>query len=117
MSAVTNHETKLESSMTSSADVHSELASRQTVEGLKGRRKMFGPGSQLGIAAFIQGLVLIALYAGFVQEYDSNVTLQLWVRSNFSVGQSVLNWESVMILSVSLGLLLLQFLPGRFFSE
>ena len=78
---------------------------------------MFGQGSKLGIVAFIQGLVLVALYAGFVQEYESNFTLQIWVRSNFPVGQSVLNWESVLILSVAMGLLLLQFLPGRFFSE
>lgn len=114
---ITNRDTILESSRTASADERSGLDSRQSVDGPKGRRKMFGPGSKLGIVALIQGLVLVALYAGFVQEYDSNVTLQLWVRSNFPVGQSVLNWESVMILSVSLGLLLLQFLPGRFFSE
>jgi len=78
---------------------------------------MFGHGSKLGSVAFIQGLVLVALYAGFVQEYESNLTLQVWVRSNFPVGQLVLNWEGVLILSASLGLLLLQFLPGRFLSE
>lgn len=116
MFAVTNHETRLANSMTSSADEQSGLNSRQSVRGLKEKR-MLGPSSKLGIVALIQGLWLVALYAGFVQEYDSNLTLQLWVRSNFPVGQSVLNWESVMILSVSLGLLLLQFLPGRFLSE
>ena len=115
--AVTSHGTKLQNSMMPHADERSVLDSQRSVEGLKERPKMFGPGSKLGIVALIQGLVLVALYAGFVQEYDSNVTLQLWVRSNFPVGQSVLNWEGVMILSVSLGLLLLQFLPGRFFSE
>lgn len=115
--AVANREIKLETSMTSSADDRSGFDSWQSVVGFKEERKMFGPGSHLGSIAFIQGLVSVALYAGFVQEYDSNFTLQLWVRSNFPVGQSVLNWESVMILSVSLSLLLLQFLPGRFFSE
>ncbi len=78
---------------------------------------MFGPGSKLGSVAFIQSLLLVALYAGFVQEYESNLTLQIWVRSNFPVAETVLNWENVLILSVSLGLLLLQFLPGRFLSE
>ena len=117
MFAVTNRETELADSITPSADERSGLDSRQSVEDLKERRKMFGPGSKLGVVAFIQGLVLVALYAGFAQEYDSNFTLQIWVRSNFPVGQSVLNWESVLILSVSLALLLLQFLPGRFLSE
>ena len=117
MFVFTNHDTKPENSITSSADERSGLDSRQSVDGLDERRKMFGTGSRLGIVALVQGLVLVALYAGFVQEYDSNFTLQLWVRSNFPVGQSVLNWESVMILSVSLGILLLQFLPERFFSE
>lgn len=116
MFVFTNRDTRLDNSMTSSTDERSGLDSRQGVEGLK-ERQMFGPGYKLGIAALIQSMVLVALYGGFVQEYDSNFTLQLWVRSNFPVGQSILNWESVMILSVSLGLLLLQFLPGRLFSE
>jgi len=117
MFALANREAKLENSMASSTDEHSEVDSTQGAEGLRGRRKMFGPGSTLGGVAFTQGLVLVALYAGFVQEYESNLTLQVWVRSNFPVGQSVLNWEGVLILSASLGLLLLQFLPGRFLSE
>jgi len=117
MFALANRETKLENSVASSTDEHSEVDSLQGAESPKGIRRMFGPGSKLGSVAFIQSLVLVALYAGFVQEYESNLTLQIWVRSNFPVGQSVLNWESVLVLSVSLGLLLLQFLPGRFLSE
>ena len=116
MFAIRNHDTNLENSMRRSPGERTGLDFGQSVEGLK-ERQMFDPGSKLGIVGLIQGLVLVALYAGFVQEYDSNFTLQLWVGSNFPVGQSVLNWESVMILSVSLGLLLLQFLPGRFLSE
>ena len=112
--AVANRGTGLEDSTALSTDEHSEVDSPQGAESLRGTRKMFGPGSRLGSVAFIQGLMLVALYAGFVQEYESNLTLQIWVRSNFAVGQSVLNWEGVLILSVSLGLLLLQFLPGRF---
>ena len=116
MFAVRNHDTNLKNSMRPSASEGTGLDVRRSVEGLK-ERQMFGPGSKLGIAALVQSLVLVALYAGFVQEYDSNFTLQLWVGSNFPVGQSVLNWESVMILSLALGFSLLQFLPGRFFSE
>lgn len=80
-------------------------------------QRRLGPGSRIGALAFIQSLVLVGLYAGFVQEFESNETMQVWLSSNFPVGQSVLNWEGVLILSVSLGFLLLQFLPGRYFSE
>lgn len=80
-------------------------------------RGMFGPGSKTGSVAFIQSLVLVALYSGFVQEFQSNRTMQMWVRSNLPVGQYVLNWEAVLIFSAALGLLMLQFLPGRFFSD
>jgi len=80
-------------------------------------QRVFGPGSGIGALAFVQSVVLLALYSGFVQEFGSNMTMRLWVRSNFPVALSVLNWEGVLILAVSLGLLLLQYLPGRFFSE
>ncbi len=117
MFALAHHETNLENPTVSSADERSEADSSRSAESPERRRWMFGPGSRLGNVAFIQSLVLVALYAGFVQEYESNLTMQTWIRSNFPVGQSVLNWEGVLILSVSLALLLLQFLPGRFLSE
>jgi hypothetical protein len=115
--ALVHHETTLGNRIASSADEHSEVDSSRSDESAKGRRWMFGPGSKLGSVAFIQSLVLVVLYGGFVQEYESNSTMQIWIRSNFPVGQSVLNWEGVLILSVSLSFLLLQFLPGRFLSE
>jgi hypothetical protein len=115
--ALVHHETNLENRIASSADEHSDVDSSRTDGSAKGRRWIFCPGSKMGSVAFIQGLVLVVLYAGFVQEYESNSTMQIWIRSNFPVGQSVLNWEGVLILSVSQALLLLQFLPGRFLSE
>lgn len=117
MFALANRETRLENSIATSTDEDSEVDSLQGAEGPRRRRRMFGPGSKLGSVAFIQSLLLVALYAGFVEEYESNLTLQIWARSNFPFAETVLNWESVLILSVSLGLLLLQFLPGRFLSE
>jgi hypothetical protein len=80
-------------------------------------QRLFGHESRLGGIAFVESLTLVALYSGFVQEFESNLTMQIWVRSNFPVGQSLLNWEGVFALSVVLGFLLLQFLPGRFLSE
>ena len=117
MFALANHETRLKNSIASSTDDHSEHISERGVEDLSEGRRMFDQSSKLGIVAFIQGLVLAALYAGLVQEYDSNLTLQIWVRSSLPIAQSILNWEGLVILSVSLGLLLVQFLPGRFLSE
>jgi hypothetical protein len=115
--ALLHHETDLENRLASSADEHSDVDSSRSDGSAKRRRLIFGPSSNLGSVAFIQSLVLVVLYAGFVQEYESNSTMQIWIRSNFPVGQSVLNWEGVLILSVSLALLLLQFLPGRFLWE
>ena len=78
---------------------------------------MFGPDSRVGAIAFIQSVAIVTLYSGFVQEYESSATMQSCVRSNFPIGQPLLSWERVLILSVSLGLLLVQFLPGRILSE
>jgi hypothetical protein len=78
---------------------------------------VFGASSRIGAVAFVQSLVLVVLYSGFVQESESNTTMQIWLQSNFPVGQSVLNWEGVLVLAVFLGIVLLQFLPGRYFSE
>ena len=78
---------------------------------------MIGPGSRIGAIAFIQSVGIVTLYSGFVQEFESSATMPSWVRSNFPIGQSLLSWEGVLILSVLLGLLLVQFLPGRVLSE
>jgi len=78
---------------------------------------MFGPGSRVGAIAFIQSVAIVKLYSDFVQEYESSATMQSCVSSNFPIGQPLLSWERVLILSVSLGLLLVQFLPGRVLSE
>jgi hypothetical protein len=80
-------------------------------------RGTFGASSRIGALAFVQGLVLVVLYSGFVQEFESNTTMQIWLQSNFPVGQSVLNWEGVLVLAVFIGIVLLQFLPGRYFSD
>ena len=117
MFALANHERRLENRLSSSIDEQYEVDPSRGAKASEGRRWMFGPGYKLGSVAFIQSLALVALYAGFVQEYESNLTLQIWVRSNFPVGQSVLNWQGVLILPVFLGVLLVQFLPGRFLSK
>jgi hypothetical protein len=87
------------------------------IEAHTGTQGMFGASSRIGAVAFVQSLLLVVLYSGFVQEFESNITMQIWLQTNFPVGQSVLNWEGVLVLAVFLGIVLLQFLPGRYFSE
>jgi hypothetical protein len=115
--AFLQRESKLSNRIASPLEGHPEVDALGDTVGRRQPRRMFGPGSRIGVVAFIQSLVLVVLYSGFVQEYESNSAMQIWVRSNLSVGQSVLNWEGVLILSFSLGILLLQFLPRGFFSE
>ena len=114
MFATAHRETKLQ---TTSASPTTDLDPLGVEKGHEGTGRMFGPGSRIGAIAFVQSVALVALYSGFVQEFESNATMQSWIRSNFPVGQSLLSWEGVLIFSVSLGLLLVQFLPGRALSE
>jgi hypothetical protein len=115
--AITHYEPKLENTMVSPVSDHSQVDFSGDTKAPHGTPRMERLRSRIGAVAMIESLVLVALYSGFVQEYESNLTMQAWVRSNLLVGQSVLNWEAVLIFSVVLGLLVLQFLPGRFFSE
>ncbi len=114
MFATAHRETKLQ---TTSASPTSDLDPLGVEKDHEGTGRMFGPGSRIGAIAFVQSVALVALYSGFVQEFESNATMQSWIKSNFPVGQSLLSWEGVLILSVSLSLLLVQFLPGRALSE
>ena len=114
MFATADRETKLQ---TTSASPTTDIDPLGVKKDHEGTGRMFGPGSRIGAIAFVQSVALVALYSGFVQEFESNATMQSWIRSNFPVGQSLLSWEGVLILSVSLGLLLVQFLPGRALSE
>ncbi len=112
--AIARRETKLQNT---SASPTTDLDPLGFEKDHEETRRMFGPGSRIGAIAFVQSVALVALYSGFVQEFESSATMQGWVRLNFPVGQSLLSWEGVLILSVSLGLLLVQFLPGRVLSE
>ena len=115
--ALGHHQTRLLSGTTPPINGNSETDILGDREIPNGTRRVFGPAFKISAAAFIQSFVLVALYSGFVQEFESNLGMQNWMRSNFPVGLSLLNWESVSILAISLGLLQLQFLPGGFFSE
>src|SRR5947207_526194 len=71
----------------------------------------------LALFAFIQSSVIAALYAGLVEEYQSNLSMQQLVRLAFPTAKYILNWETVLVLSTLLGLITTQFLPGRILAE
>jgi hypothetical protein len=72
---------------------------------------------RFGLIAFVQSCLVLALYSGLVDEYQSNVSMRHWVSSVFSYGQLVLSWEAVLVASTLLGIVVVQFLPGGALSE
>ncbi len=75
------------------------------------------PNVKNGLVTFVQGCVLVVLYSGLADEYESNASMQRWVRSVFPAGRYFLNWEAILVVSIVVALVVTQFLPGRFLSE
>jgi len=71
----------------------------------------------LGLIAFIQSCVMLSLYSGLADEYHSNLSMRLWVSSIFPYGGLVLSWEAVLATAALLGLIVVQFLPGKALAE
>lgn len=72
---------------------------------------------RLGIIAFLESLLIVSLYAGVLDEYQSNLGMQDWVRRTIPTAQILLSYEALIIASGILSLLVVQFLPGRRFYE
>ena len=68
---------------------------------------------RLSLVVFLQGCLLVTLFAGLVEEYGSNLTMQEWVNSSFSFGQVLLTWQAVLAISFLMGLLVVYCLLGR----
>jgi len=91
-----------------------EISLREAVEPGESRIGILSdPRTTFGLAAFVQSCVAIALYSGLADEYQSNISMQQWIRTVFPFGRYLLTWEAVLIASAVLGLLITQFLPGR----
>jgi hypothetical protein len=75
------------------------------------------PNAKFGLVAFIESSAIAALYSGLVEEYQSNLSMQQWVRLVLPAGRYFLSWETVLVLSTLLGLITIQFLPGRILAE
>ena len=72
---------------------------------------------KLGLIAFIQCCIILSLYSGLADEYHSNLSMRLWVSSVFPYGGLVLSWEAVLFTAALLGLIVVQFLPGKALAE
>jgi hypothetical protein len=68
---------------------------------------------RLGIVAFLETLFIITLYAGVLDEYQSNPSMQDWVRRTLPSTQILLSYPALIVFSGILALLFVQFLPGR----
>jgi len=72
---------------------------------------------KLGLIAFIQSCIMLSLYSGLADEYHSNLSMRIWVSSIFPYGGLVLSWEAVLATAALLGLIVIQFLPGKALAE
>lgn len=70
-----------------------------------------------GLVVFFQSCVVLALYSGLVDEYQSNPSMQLWIRSNLPIGRYFLSLSTALVIAAALGLVVIQFLPERRFAE
>ena len=76
-------------------------------------RETFDPASsrmssydlRLALATFLQGCILLLLYAGLVEEYQSNPTMQEWIRSSLASAQFLLNWGALLVSAFLVGIL------------
>lgn len=68
---------------------------------------------RLVLIIFLQGIILLSLYTGLVEEYQSNSTMQAWVRSSLDNAQYLLNWGALLVTSFLLGILVVYSLVTR----
>ena len=70
-----------------------------------------------GFIAFLQSSVVLILYSGLAAEFQSNLSMQLWLRSIFPPSQFLLSNEAIFATAAYLGFLTVQFLPGQAFAK
>lgn len=51
--------------------------------------------------------MLLIFYAGFVQDYLSNLYLQSWIRATFPWGRYLLNYYAVLTVAAIVGFLMI----------
>ena len=57
--------------------------------------------------------VLLIIYASLVREYSASLEMQAWVRANFTLGQYLLTYNAVLVLTGLAAVLALSFVSWR----
>jgi hypothetical protein len=78
---------------------------------VKNEKSSFHFRSRALFVALAEGVLLITIYGGLVQEYSSNINMQNWVHANFAPGAYFLSYNGVLALSGLLGVVIFQLLP------
>ncbi len=72
---------------------------------------------RLGIAVFLESFLVVTLYAGVLDEYQSNLRMRDWVRRTLPTVEVLLSYEALIITSGIISILIIQFLPGQAFNK
>ena len=59
---------------------------------------------RLGVVGFVQSIIILGLFSGFVDEYRSNATMQEWVRSVLPFGSYFMSLEALIITAIILSI-------------
>lgn len=92
-------------------------SAEQSAQILPSPRSISANSLRFGVVAFLESLLITALYAGILDEYRSNLGMQDWVRRTLPTAQILLSYQALVASSGILALLVVQFLPGRRLSE
>ena len=95
----------------------SSLEPRTVADAKVARKPRFGLVPKALTVALVEGVLLVLIYGGLVQEYASNVNMQNWVQANFVPGSYFLNYNAVLVLAGLLGVLIFQLLPRKLQAE
>ena len=55
--------------------------------------------SKTAIVGIAEISVLLIIYASLVREYSASVDMQLWVHTNFGLGQILLTYDAVLVVA------------------
>ena len=81
------------------------------------QKRRFSLGSSALAFALAEAIILLVIYGGLVQEYTSNLNMQNWVRTNFSMGSYLLSYNAVLGVAGILGVIVFQLLPRKIRSK
>lgn len=97
-----------------------EMVGSQRTDSMRGVEAIFTEDSRPKIKiskTVIVGIteisVLLIIYASLVREYSASLEMQAWVRANFALGQYLLTYNAVLVLTGLAAVLALSFVSWR----